>query len=131
MVLTLVSEEIKELLKVCKEILNWQKIAYDDKIKPLLESILDEPRKIVAYHLSDGEKTTRIISNEVGAGIGSISRWWTTWINRGIAAPIPKGAGMRAMKSFDLEDYGIAIPDLTQQEEPSEEQEEEEEEMNE
>jgi len=118
------SEEKNELLKVCKEILIWQQIAYDDKVKPLLESILDEPRKIVAYHLSDGEKTTRIISKEVGAGTGSISRWWTTWINRGIAVSIPKGAGMRAKKFFDLEDYDIKIPDLTLQEEESESPEE-------
>lgn len=118
------SEEKNELLEVCKEILIWQKIAYDDKVKQFLESILDEPRKIVAYHLSDGEKTTRIISKDVGAGTGSISRWWTTWINRGIAVPIPKGVGMRAKKFFNLEDYNIAIPNLTQQEEPSEIQEE-------
>jgi len=118
------SEENKKVLEVCKEILTWQKIVYDDKVKPLLDTILDEPRKIVAYHISDGENTTRIISKEVGAGTGSISRWWTTWINRGIAVPIPKGAGMRAKKFFNLEDYNIAIPDLTQQEEPSEAQEE-------
>ena len=117
-------EDTKGLLKVCTDILIWQKIAYDDKVKPLLESILDEPRKIVAYQMSDGENTTRIISKEVGAGTGSISRWWTTWINRGIAIPMPKGAGMRAKKFFNLEDYNIAIPDLTQQEEPSEAQEE-------
>ena len=117
-------EDTKGLLKVCTDILIWQKIAYDDKEKPLLESILDEPRKIVAYQMSDGENTTRIISKEVGAGTGSISRWWTTWINRGIAIPMPKGAGMRAKKFFNLEDYNIAIPDLTQQEEPSEAQEE-------
>lgn len=118
------SEENKKILEVCKEILTWQKIAYDGQVKPLLDTILDEPRKIVAYHISDGENTTRIISKKVGAGTGSISRWWTTWINRGIAVPIPKGAGMRAKKFFNLEDYNIAIPDLTQQEEPSEAQEE-------
>ena len=117
-------EDTKELLKVCTDILIWQKIAYDDKVKPLLESILDEPRKIVAYQMSDGENTTRIISKEVGAGTGSISRWWTTWINRGIAIPMPKGVGMRAKKFFNLEDYNIAVPDLTQQEEPLEAQEE-------
>lgn len=119
------SEDKNELLKVCKEILIWQKIAYDDKIRPLLEAILDEPRKIVAYHLSDGENITRYISKEANASTGSISNWWTTWINRGIAIPIPIGAGMRAKKFFNLEDYNIVIPDLSSQEELSDTQEEE------
>lgn len=115
--------ELEELLEICKEILSWQRIAYDDKVKPLLESILDEPRKLVAYHLSDGENTTRNLSSKVGAGTGSISRWWTTWINRGIAVPLPKAGGMRAKKRFDLEDYNIKIPEISEIGPPQEESE--------
>ena len=116
--------ELKELLRVCRDVLTWQKIAYDDKVQPLLELLLDEPRKVLAYYHSDGENTTRKLSAMVGAGTGSISRWWTTWINRGIAIPIPKGAGMRAKRFFDPEDYNIRVPDVSELKDPSEKQEE-------
>ena len=80
--------------------------------------MLDDPRKVLTYYFSDGENTTRKLSAMVGAGTGSISRWWTTWINRGIAIPIPKGAGMRAKRFFDPEDYGINVPVVIRKEKP-------------
>lgn len=104
---------LNEIKLISYEIRNWHKIAYDDKVKPLLESILNEPIKIAVYHLSNGENTTRIISKKTGIGTGSVSRWWNKWIDRGIAIPIPKGTGFRAKKMFELEDYNIRIPDVS------------------
>ncbi len=94
------------------EIRNWYKIAHSDKVKPLLETILDDPKKIAVYHISNGENTTRKISERTGAGTGSVSRWWNEWIEKGIAIPIPKGAGFRAKKMFNLENYEIKIPKI-------------------
>lgn len=105
---------LDEIKLIFNEIRNWYKIAYDDKVKPLLETILDAPKKIAVYHLSNGENTTRIISKETGAGTGSVSRWWNEWIDRGIAIPIPKGAGFRAKKMFNLENYEIDVPNISQ-----------------
>jgi len=112
--LNLNQSKLDEMKLIFSEIRNWYKIAHDDKVKPLLETILDDPKKIAVYHISDGENTTRIISKRTGAGTGSVSRWWNEWIDKGIAMPIPKGAGFRAKKMFNLENYTINIPKIPQ-----------------
>lgn len=105
---------LEEMKLIFTEIRNWQKIAHNDKVKPLLETILDDPKKIAVYHISNGENTTRIISERTGAGTGSVSRWWNEWIEKSIAIPIPKGVGFRAKKMFNLENYQIYIPKIPQ-----------------
>ncbi len=109
-------DELKSILleisEALVEIRAWYRQTPRKDIKSNLESILDTPNKIIAYHFSDGGKTTRNLAKISKAGTGSISRWWTDWIKFGIAIPIKKGAGNRAKKLFDLKDYGISIPDL-------------------
>ncbi len=103
---------IEELIKINKEILRWIKFANIERVRDVLLSTLDTPNKIVAYQFSDGNNTSTAVSEKAKTGQTTISRWWRNWIKLGIADSITMQGGTRAKRIFDLEDYGIKVPDL-------------------
>ena len=105
-------EDIKELIEVNKEILKWVKFSILGKVKEDLESILDNDNKKIAYDMSDGEKSSRIIARTVSLTHGTISKWWQLWYKIGIAEPIAVQRGFRARKVFDLDEFGISVPEF-------------------
>ncbi|MHA1972625.1 MAG: hypothetical protein ACTSW1_06525 [Candidatus Hodarchaeales archaeon] len=107
-----VSEQLNDISSALFEIRAWYRQTPQSNTKELLETILDSPKKLAVYNLSNGKRTTRSIVAKTGVGTGSVSRWWTEWIKKGIALPMPKAAGNRAIKLFELKDYGIEIPSL-------------------
>ena len=105
MVLRFMSEEIKELLKVCKEILNWQKIAYDDKIKPLLESIdekiLEELHTIKTVLVMANYKEIEKVLNEV-VNTDNRHNMWVAMDGQNMPAEIADDVGVSAMAVSDF-----------------------------
>lgn len=94
-----------------REILKWIKISGLKEVKSVLESQLsDEPKKILAYHLSDGTKGIKDIINTVGISAGSVANYWRDWANAGLGELIPARGGSRFKRSFNLADFGIAVP---------------------
>jgi hypothetical protein len=75
----------------------------------MLLEILPSDDKKLAYQYSDG-RGSQEVSELAGVGQGTVSRWWTSWINSGIAEAIPVKGGERAKRSFSLEDLGIEVP---------------------
>lgn len=74
---------------------------------------MDEPEKVVAYSMTDGETGIRHITKTIGRGFGSVQGWWKEWLQIGIAEAIKvKGGGSRAVATFKLEDFGIRIPEI-------------------
>jgi len=100
-------------LKTLEEIRKWVKFSGWNNVKNVLTEALNEPEKVVAYSMTDGETGIRSITPIIGRGFGTVQRWWKEWAQIGIAETIKvKGGGSRAVALFHLEDFGIPIPEI-------------------
>ena len=111
------SDRIEELLT---EILKWIKFAGAKEVRQILASALDTDQKRLIYHLSDGDKGSVEIANIVKANIAKTSdttvrRYWESWARVGIVDPLKVRGGERYKKSFELEDFGIRVPEIQEQ----------------
>lgn len=100
-----------EQTEILREILKWIRFMGSSQVKSVLISTLDNDKKRLAYHLSDGNNTTRIIGEQVEVDPATISDWWKQWILLGIGEGVAvKGGGNRFKRSFDLKALGITLP---------------------
>lgn len=98
------------IIELLEELVKWTKVASIPKVKELLLGILESPEEMIAYQLSDGERSSRDVANQANVGQRTITRWWKKWIRAGIAEPVSVQRGERAMQIFSLDDFGIEIP---------------------
>lgn len=115
---------LKDVHDTLKEMLKWTKFAGAKEVKPVLESKLDNDTKKSVYDLSDGTKGTRDIAKIVGSvSHGTVSNYWHAWEKVGLGESIPvMGGGNRFKHSFDLEDFGIIVPEIAKQDATTENQ---------
>jgi len=118
------SEIEKEMLKTLEEIRKWLRFSGWTNVKEVLIDTLDEPEKIVAYSLTDGDTSIRNIRDKTGMSFGAIQNWWKIWAQVGIVETFEAGRGTRARALFNLEDFGIEIPELKLDEDESKEEDE-------
>ena len=105
-------ESLKEIASILKEILKWTKFAGSNEVKKVLTDALDSDQKILLYHLSDGNKGTVAIGQEVGVSNATVAKYWKAWARMGIVETIRVQGGERSKKVFDLEDFGINVPEI-------------------
>ena len=107
-----------EIHNTLKELLKWAKFSGIKEVKPVLESKIDTDVKKIVYFLSDGSKGTRDIAKTVGSlSHASVSNYWQDWEKAGLGESfLTMGGGTRFKRSFDLEDFGIKIPPILNQE---------------
>jgi hypothetical protein len=88
------------------------------EVKVILLSSLDTEQKILVYHLSDGTRGTVEVAKTASVGsTKTIFELWQTWLKQGLGESIPVRGGSRFKRSFDLDDFGIAIPQYTSKQE--------------
>jgi hypothetical protein len=104
------------------EILKWIKFAGSKEVREVLSTTLDTDQKRLIYYLSDGSRGTIEIANLSRTSDRTVRRFWETWARQGIVDPLKVRGGERYKKSFDLEDFGIRVPDVSQQSEIAEEE---------
>lgn len=104
------SEKMDELISVMREILKYTKFAGAKEVRNILTAALDTEQKRLIYHLSDGNKGSVEIAKTVKIGDSTIRRYWESWARQGIVEAIKVRGGDRYKKSFELEDFGIAVP---------------------
>ena len=114
----------EEQVKLLREILKWERFTGMKEVKAALESTLDTDQKKTAYQASDGSRGTREVARISGYGSKStIERLWKIWRRLGLGETSPvQGSGERFTRSFDLEDFGIEVPEMpttTQASQPS------------
>jgi len=114
-----------EQTKVLKEILKWIKISGIKEVKSVLEEHFQDDSKKIIYQLSDGTKGTREIAKIVGTvKYVTVSNYWKIWEKIGLGESKSAIGGSRFKRSFDLEDFGIKVPEIkskpTQTTEPTE-----------
>lgn len=93
-------------LKLFENFLNIYKLVNRDKIIGLLRNELDSKLLINVYSITDGEKSTRQISELINKEFShsKIAVLWRRWALIGIVNTNQNG---RAKAIFDLSEYGI------------------------
>jgi len=99
-----------EQTEILKEILKWIKFSGAKEVKSVLLAALDTQQKRLIYHFSDGDKGSLEIGKAAGVSDNTVRRYWTSWARQGIVEPLKVRGGERYRKSFELEDFGIEIP---------------------
>lgn len=102
-----------EQTRLLSEILKWIKFAGMKEVKNTLINVLDTDEKKITYQKSDG--TRGLLEVAKLAGLGSkqpVEDMWDAWLKMGLGESIPVRGGTRFRRSFDLEDFGIKVPEL-------------------
>jgi hypothetical protein len=103
-----------EQTRLLREILKWIKFSGIKEVKVILLSSLNTEQKMLVYHLSDGTRGTVEIAKITNIGSNkTIFDMWQAWTKQGLGESIPVKGGSRFKRSFDLEDFGIPIPQYT------------------
>lgn len=117
--------------ELLREILKWIKFAGMKEVKEVLVSELDTDQKKQVYQISDGSKTNAEIHKATGVSTGAISGYWKKWVKKELGEKTSVQGGERFARAFDLEDFGISVPEAKTQnvkeevkKEPSEEESE-------
>lgn len=95
-----------------EELAYWTKLNVILTHKKTILELLESPKERLIFQLSNG-KSSRELASEFHMDKRTVSKLWKIWIEKGIAQAVPvKGGGIRAQRSFSLEDFGIEIPSL-------------------
>lgn len=109
---------LKDIHNDLKELLKWTKFAGIKEIKPTLETQLANDSDKLIYHHSDGTKGTKEIAKIVGGvSYTTVFVRWKSWEKSGLGESISVAGGNRFKRSFDLEDFGIKIPQIALEQE--------------
>jgi len=101
------------MIELLEELVKWTKVRSLPRVKELLLSILKNPKEMIAYQASDGERSGREVGERANVGQTTVARWWRTWIRAGIAEPVSVQRGERAKRIFSLDDFGIEVPQVS------------------
>ena len=102
-----------KVLNTLQEILKWIKFSGMKDVKEVLLNNLTDNAKKIIYHHSDGMNNTtylKRITNVKGNNV--IPNLWDKWKNIGIIEKISVKGGERGKKIFNLEDFGIDVPNV-------------------
>jgi len=93
----------KRKVELLEEILKWTKIANFEKVKSVIEGVLNNEKKLKVYELT-GEKKQTEIAEELKMSTRDISAVWQECERRGFLVK----RGKRYEKKIDLADFGLA-----------------------
>jgi len=103
------NEETNEILK---QILKWVKLQGIEglRMKARDKNLFGDLKDILAYHHSNGEKSSRDLAKIAGVSHGTIQTLWKKWVDAGIAEPTEKYGGGRCKRLFKLDELGLELP---------------------
>lgn len=105
-------QQSNEQIEVLREILKWIKFTGAKEVKNVLVATLDTEQKCLIYHLSDGNRGSVEIAKIANTSDTTVRRYWLSWARQGIVESFRVRGGERYKKSFELEDFGIEIPEF-------------------
>lgn len=109
-------EKDEEIITLLKGILKWTRFSALENVRNEIRRTLDTDQKRLIYSLSDGKTNSRDVAKQSGVSDFTVRKYWSEWISRGLAEPINVRGGKRSMKSFNLADFGLIIPDIPEEE---------------
>ncbi len=106
------SEENDVQIKLLREILKWIRFAGMNQVKVVLEQQLKTDADKLIYQNSDGTRGTVELGNLAGMSKDAVHNRWESWVKMGLGENIPVRGGTRFERSFDLEEFGIRLPEI-------------------
>lgn len=107
---------LTDVYNVLKELLKWVKFTGSKEVKSTLDSNMHSNDEKIIYSLSNGVNSSYDIARIMGANDTvrrKISDYWDKWEKAGLGEPVPsQGKGNRFRQSFNLEDFGIELPEI-------------------
>jgi len=100
-----------EQTELLREILKWTKFAGMNQVKSVLETELKADVDKLVYQKSDGTHGIVELAKLAVVSNATIDRMWDAWQRMGLGEKIPVRGGSRFQRSFDLEDFGINVPE--------------------
>ena len=113
----MVNEE-NEIKDILREILKWTKFQGWQKVKDVLETVLDNDQKKLIFELSDG-KSSREIAGIVKLSDQTIRNYWKDWSVVGMVESYP-GYKKRFQRVLSLKELGIPVPEIKSNEKETE-----------
>ena len=104
------NDQNDEQIALLKEIARWVRFNGFSQVKGILQTTLDNDKKRLVYHLSDGKNTSRTIAQKSGTSQPRIVELWKDWLALGLGESIKITGGHRFKHSFDLKIFRIAVP---------------------
>lgn len=104
----------EEQLELLRDIDKWLRFMGFKQVKEVLTTTLDDPKKVHAYHLSDGKNTSTIISKATRINQPRITELWKEWLSLGLGESVSASGGSRFKHSFDLKMFNIPLPEIKQ-----------------
>jgi len=101
-----------EIVYLLREILKWTRFSGLENARSEIRRTLDTDQKRLVYTLSDGENNSREIAEKCDVSDFTVRKYWSEWNKRGIVSPMSVRGGTRYKKSFDLEDFGLIVPEI-------------------
>ena len=113
-------EDVEEkIVGLLEEILRWIRFQGWRNVKDVLVDVLTDDLSKIIYHCSDG-RSSREIAQKVSVSHVTVVRYWRKWARVGIVEPIKVAGGTRYRKMFNLEDFGIEVPEIEKEAEAHE-----------
>lgn len=113
---------LTDVYNVLKELLKWVKFSGSKEVKSVLDSNIHSDEEKMIYSLSNGANSSYDIAKIIGANDTvrrRVSDHWDRWEKAGLGEPVSsQGKGKRFKRSFDLEDFGIKVPEIPKQSMP-------------
>lgn len=82
------------------------------EVKSALTSVLDTDAKRLVYQKSDGTLGTVELARLSGlASNSTVADMWDVWLRMGLGESIPVRGGSRFKHTFDIEEFGIKVPE--------------------
>ncbi|XHH08079.1 MAG: hypothetical protein ACFCUE_10955 [Candidatus Bathyarchaeia archaeon] len=107
------SNQPNEQTIILKEILKWVKFAGLKEVKELLLTTTNnDPKKLLVYHLGDGNHGANEIASLLSIGNKTVLGLWELWLKMGLGENVPVKGGSRFKRSFDLQEIGIEVPEI-------------------
>lgn len=110
------TDELEKQTLILSEILKWTKIGNIEKVKEIIKNEFQENNKILVYTLSDGRSSKDIetcLNKKVDKK--TVRNWWRKWWKMGLMYE-SSNFKRRLLKSFNLEDFDIKIPEIIEKE---------------
>lgn len=102
-----------EQTQLLREILKWIRFAGMKEVKNTLLNVLDTDAKKLVYQKSDGTNGTVKLAKLAGYGSNkTVADLWADWLKLSLGESIPVKGGSRFKRSFDLDDFGIGMPEI-------------------
>jgi hypothetical protein len=100
----------ERIVRILEEMLRWTKVSSIPFVKSLLLESLPKTKDKLVFRNSDGIRTSREVGALSGIGKDAVIARWKKWAKIGIVEAIPFSNGIRGKSLFDLDNFGIDIP---------------------